>query len=294
MTGLTRPTDNLDRLTTVGPPPTTAEIAEALQEQVTDGTFGPGDKLPSERALATQLGVSRQIVREILGTLQERGLVEVRAGRGTFARRPAPTEAGASLDYLVRQGGVTARQLITARSALESAAAGEAALRRTEEDLRRMQSILQAFEATPDTAVGAALDMSFHETVVLASHNQVLQIMFGSIRTLTHGVVLRSLSDRSVRHVGVPAHGRVAEAIRRRDAEAAREAMAHHMHIAVENYGEDLDQPLAAMLLRRAEQSMAEMASLMREASRQIAPEAARGEPVARGDEAVGERGETA
>lgn len=230
------------------------------------GRYAPGERLPSERQLVERYGVSRPIVREVLRSLQERRLITVQPGRGSFVREMRPTDGHHSLDVLTRRGQVTARDLVTARAMLECEAASLAASNRTDAHATRMRQVLAAFDASTDTAVQAALDVTFHETVAVASNNPVIQIMFGSIRALTHAIVLRSLTDREVRNAGARLHHVVLEAILERDAEAARAAMAQHMHLAERYYGLDLDAPLADVLNRRAD-SEPRVAELLRQAS---------------------------
>ena len=71
-------------------------IAEWLQQKIADGTYGPGDKLPSEQELREQFDVSRQTVRSALAVLEEEGLIYGRQGSGSFVRDPAEEEAGKS------------------------------------------------------------------------------------------------------------------------------------------------------------------------------------------------------
>ncbi len=102
-----------------------------------------------------------------------------------------------------------------------------------------------------DPVRAAALDVAFHESIAVASANPVIQIMFGSIRTLTYGLAIRSLTDRMVRAEGLPLHAVILKAIVNRDATAAEHAMLGHLVIAETYYGEDLDRPLNEVLQQR-------------------------------------------
>ncbi|WP_405599307.1 GntR family transcriptional regulator [Streptomyces sp. NBC_01410] len=72
--------------------PNAREIAARVRDQVAAGTFGPGDRLPGARAYAKKLGVALMTVQNAYSQLQEEGLVEGRAGSGTYVRDPAPGE----------------------------------------------------------------------------------------------------------------------------------------------------------------------------------------------------------
>lgn len=260
-------------LTTRAPqsgPISISTVAVVIEERLISGEYSPGERLPSERELAGQFGVGRSAIREVLRGLQEKGLIDSQPGRGTFAREVRLTDAHGSVELAIRRGGVTARELVQARTVLECEAAALAAEHRTDEQVDEMRMILSAFNSAPDTGAGAALDLAFHEAIVVASGNQVLQIMFGSIRNLTLGVVLRSLTDRNVRNAGVPIHEQVLNAVSDQDPEAARRAMASHMKAAEPFYGRDLDEPLADVLMKRAATSQPVIAELLLDASKRI------------------------
>lgn len=247
-------------------PLTAEEVVNRLESQIIARELPPGRRLPSERLLAGQFGVSRPVVREGLRRLQERGLITVHPGRGSFVRELRPTRGMASVEQLLRRGEVTARDLVVARRMLEGETAALAAERRTDEDVARMRDLLEAFDASPDVALTADLDLAFHETIAMAARNPVIQIMFGAIRNLTRAMVLRSLTDRAARRVGAPLHHDILEAIADRDPARARAAMTTHVTLAEEHYGGDIDLPLASVLLQRSD-GAAEHADLLREAS---------------------------
>lgn len=252
-------------------PLTPQELTELLEEAIVANRWQPGEKLSSERQLAERYGVSRPIVREVLRRLQERGLIVVQPGRGSYVRELVTTEAHTSLDFLVRRGEVLVGDLVVARRMLETEAAGLAAVRHNEDDAARMSEALAAFNARRDVASGAELDVTFHEAITFASGNPVIQIMFGAIRPLTHGMVLRSLTDRETLRVGAPVHHDILDAILARDADSARAAMTEHIELAQKLYGSDIDRPLHEVLHRRAG-NLPEVAALLRQAGDALLP----------------------
>jgi GntR family transcriptional repressor for pyruvate dehydrogenase complex len=259
-------------------PPTGAEVAALLEERLLTGEWVPGTRLPSERLLSQEYAVSRPVIREALRSLQERGLISVSAGRGSFVREVRPTSDGGDPLLLVRRGDVTARHLVVARAMLEGEAAALAAMNREAGDLTTMRRILAAFESETALSASADLDVAFHEAIAIASRNPVIQIMFGSIRPLTHGVVVRSLTDRAVRGVAVPLHNVVLDAIAEQDPDAARAAMTEHIQAAQRFYGADLDAPLTDVLTRRAS-GAPDVAAVLSEVSRSIADMGEHGGP---------------
>ena len=228
------------------------QIVAALEEEILSGHWTPGTRLPSERILSEQFSVARSAVREALRILEERSLISVSVGRGSFVRDLSPVHGELSAELLARGGFVTARDVMLARESLEPAAAELAARNRTAEDLVRLQGSLSRLEHT-DLPHSADADLDFHGAIMAASHNPVLQVMFGSIRTLTHAMMARSQSDPAV--VGAVPHSLVFNAIRDGDHEGARAAMVDHIQAASRYYGDDLDLPITKLLQHRVDVS---------------------------------------
>lgn len=228
------------------------DIEKHLQDEIASGQLAPGSKLDSERKLAERFGVGRPLVREALRRMEERGLIATRAGRGSFVQEFRPWTDGAPTNLTAVRSRVTPRELSHARQLLESEAAALAAMYRTEEQVAHLRDLLAAFDAGGNVDDLAELDMAFHEGIVLASGNVAIQVMFGSIRTMTKALMLRSLTDRAVTQVGAPIHHTVLDAIARRDPDAARAGMRAHLQVAETHYGIDLDAPLADVLRRHA------------------------------------------
>lgn len=247
-------------------PPSAEAVVQGIESLILDGTLAAGDKLPSERALSAEYGISRPVVREGLRRLQERGLIAAQPGRGSFVRALEPTRGVASVEQMARRGEISVRELVTARAMLESETASLAAVNRTEEHIARMRALLGAFETSDEIATTAELDVAFHEAISIASGNTVLQIMFGSIRDFTQAMVLRSLTDRASRAVGLPLHHTILTAIVDQDSDRAGAVMKQHILGAVEHYGSDIDRPLSSVLMSRTSHAP-EIADLLYEVS---------------------------
>lgn len=230
----------------------TEDLGQHLEERIATGQLKPGTKMDSERKLAEEFGVGRPLVREALKRLEERGLIVTMAGRGSFVLEFQPWHDSSPGELTARRSGITALDLSRARQLLEGESAALAAENRTDEQLEDMREILRRFDAGGSVEDMAALDLAFHESIVIASSNVAIQVMFGSVRNMTKALMLRSLTDRAVSEIGVPIHHTVLEAIARRDPDAAREGMVAHLRVAETHYGADLDQPLADVLRRRA------------------------------------------
>ncbi len=225
-------------------------VAAELEAEILSGRLAPGDRLPSERGLAEQHGVSRPIVREALRIVAERGLVQIVPGRGAFVRRPSPLAGVRPLDVLYRRGHTTARELSEARLLLECESASLAAQRAGLDDVREIGARLAALEAggTPQETVRN--DLAFHLRVARAAHNRVVEAMLASLSLLAAELMVRSLGDPDIYRRSAPYHREVYEAIAARDPDRARVAMRDHLSVASATYGRDYDDDLDVMAER--------------------------------------------
>ena len=228
-------------------------VAGILAERVLSGQLPPDARLPSERQLAREFGVSRPVVREALRALVERRLIDVEASRGAFVRKDAGSGRYQPLDVEYRRRGTTARNLSEARLMLESETAGLAASHADDEDLATLRAAVERLEASATPLDRVRNDLAFHAALAAASHNPVIETMFASIQGLTVELMVRSAGDAEVVRKSEPYHRMIYEAIADRDADAARAAMQAHLGIAASTYGADYDQSLdttAARALR--------------------------------------------
>jgi DNA-binding FadR family transcriptional regulator len=214
-----------------------------LSEQILTGRLAAGSKLPAERALADEFGVSRPIVREVLHGLQERGLVSILPARGTFVRQASPADGAGVLESFYRRQA-TARNLVEARLMLEMYAVGLAAERATPAEIVALERCLRDFDNATHVVDRASHDVAFHGLIAQCTHNAVITTMFASISALTFELMLRSLSDPDVSTAGAPIHHAILDAIRAGDGPAAQAAMERHVGLAGHMFGSDLDAPV--------------------------------------------------
>jgi GntR family transcriptional repressor for pyruvate dehydrogenase complex len=228
-------------------------LATELTGQVTSGLLKEGAKLPSERRLAEEYGVSRPVVREALRGLAEQGLIEVFPGRGAYVRQASVSDTARSMGALLRRRQATPRQLTEARRMLECEAAFLATSRATAEDLRAIERALAGFDGAADIIEKVRYDLAFHASIVRAAHNPVIETMFGSMAGMVAELLLRSLGDPSVTRHSLPYHAQILDALRGGDAERARAATAGHLEVARMTYGPDYDRGLTALARRELE-----------------------------------------
>lgn len=211
------------------------ELVERLKERILAGELAPGDRLPTETALAEEFGVSRTVVREAVSRLQAAGLVETFQGRGSFVLSLPVTEAF-SLDASRVRSHADVLDLLDLRIGLEVEAAGLAATRRTPHQLKAVERALADYRRLgehPDGGVEA--DYAFHLKVAAAAGNRFVTELLGSLgpamimlpRTRLDAAYTLSDADHFTRVV--LEHENVLLAISRQDAEAARAAMRLHL-----------------------------------------------------------------
>jgi len=239
---------------TVSPAAVTSKaVSGSMLAQLIEETFvglEPGERLPSERELAQNFSVGRPLVREALRTLVERGVVEVQVGRGTFVRRVTPNDAARPVDKLLRRQAITARQLVEARSMLESEASQLACRRARAPEIEHMRALIASADGA-DLVARLRNDLEFHLSVVRAAHNPVIETMFAAILLPTAEMMFRSLSDPGVSREGIPYHEQMLRAIESHDEAAAAKAARGHLLVSERRYGDDMDVDLDVLMRRQ-------------------------------------------
>src|SRR5438093_8907026 len=149
--------------------PVYEEVMVRLASLLQQGRLKPGDRLPSERALAERLRVSRATIREALRAMQLKGLIVSRHGAGSFIVGGRPEELANALHHLALQDIFELRLLI------EPSIAALAAERSTRQDLVRLESILQQQESElEEKRMAGPTDAAFHSSLAEATHNRAL------------------------------------------------------------------------------------------------------------------------
>lgn len=164
-------------------------VAERLLQDISSRRLVPGDVLPTERQLAESLEVGRSSIREALRMLESRGLIEA-VGHGAFTVADYGNPLNASLALLVEMRDGDLRELFEVRKMIEVETAGLAAERRSDDDLARMRSAIEAMDAGLSSAERYITgDLEFHQAVVAATGNRIARDVMHAIR----GVMRRGL-----------------------------------------------------------------------------------------------------
>lgn len=208
------------------------KVYEAAMNQlvslIEDGTFSAGDRLPTERALAEQLGISRASVRQALTGLAAMGLVESRPGDGTYV-----TER--RTDFTWRIDAASALEILEGRRAIESGTARLAAQRRTQRELTALREIVATMDEQVDDGVHPVdTDREFHRAIAVAAHNPVLLQAMEALAQQMSGPAWHRIKLWGLRGVEQTAriqdqHRRIFAAIEAADADLAETLMKEHI-----------------------------------------------------------------
>jgi len=211
-------------------------LSEKIIAQISDalvaGELKPGDRLPPERELAEQFGVSRTVIRDAVKTLAGRGILHVKHGAGIFvttSEENAIGRLGALSDILPLQG-VSLRDLFEIRKVLEAEGAEWAARRRNDYHLKRLRGILEdAYRNSENLEVLSERDAQFHVAIAEASQNLVLVRVMLTLLDLLAQSRRESLSIPGRAELSLKDHERIVEEIEAQRHEGARETMLEHL-----------------------------------------------------------------
>jgi GntR family uxuAB operon transcriptional repressor len=206
------------------------DITVDLRRRITTARYQRDERLPPERALADDYGVARGTVREALKMLEQMGLVERRAGSGTYVTYNNMAESRSVIE--------TTRplELVDARFAIEPQMVRLAVLHATERDLALAETHLVAMENGTDQRAFADIDEQFHLALADAAHNPMIKWMmqkchevrshaqWNRMRTLTLNTAIINRYNRQ--------HRAIVNAIRARDADTAAREMRDHLDTA--------------------------------------------------------------
>lgn len=215
------------------------EIVEQIKVLISDGQLKPGERVPSERELATLLGVSRPSVREAIMVLEAMGLVESRQGGGTFVLSLTEATLADPLTSMVEKNPKMLYALAEVRMGLETWSAYLAAERATDAEIEHMDELFQEMERQackggwkPD------IDAKFHYAITAAAHNTIQVHVLNTIHGLFHTTIMVALMEFYQKEGYIDLltthHRNILEAIREHNPDKAREAMREHLSLVMD------------------------------------------------------------
>ena len=208
-------------------------VAQQITKLINDGDFPSGSRLPGERDLAERFNVSRVTIREAEIALEAIGLLDIRTGSGVYVLK----QGGGKVQHLPDVG---AFELTEARSLIESEAAALAAANITEEEMDRLDQVIEqmADENTPDSALEHDSDRDFHMLIAKATKNTALLDTIERLWAMRTEIPEIKQAYDSICGLApeerLGEHTDIAQAIRERDSAKARQAMRAHFTCIIE------------------------------------------------------------
>jgi len=206
-------------------------IVSQIEQRIVAGDLKVGDQLPSEHDLAQQFAVSRTAVREAVKALRQKGLVEIRPGRGTFITNGTSDTIRDSLGMFMKFGSSNGSgNLVEVREILEPEIAALAATRITDEYITAMREAVEIMETALDNVdVFVESDLDFHLALAEGTQNPFIPILMDSIIDLLREQRKRTGLTKGGLARGQFHHKKILDAVSRRDSQAARQAMQDHL-----------------------------------------------------------------
>lgn len=220
----------------IKPPAIGMQIASVLEERVLQNVYPIGSKLPPERRLAEEFGVSRQSLRAALNILATRGILYARQGDGHYVSGSVEETFHYGWEDLIDAHEGMESEVLDFRRGIEGMLAALAAQRRTEADLARMRSWLGKLReayARNNLDQQSAADVAFHQAVAEAAHNILFTRLSDGLLRLLTGQTKRNLGnmfgEADIHTQLMAQHEAIFAAILRQDADAASQAACRHL-----------------------------------------------------------------
>jgi DNA-binding FadR family transcriptional regulator len=213
------------------------DVAERILREAAQRGFAAGNQLPTERALADELQITRSTVRSAMALLESDGLVSREVGRGTYLKSD-PLSALVDLDSDEFSAHATLTDIgpsdvMTARKAFEPMAMYVAVVEMTETDFETIQRCVDECGRASNYEGFENWDLAFHRSLMEATHNPLLLRMYSLIEAARQGDLWGSMKRRGDsterRHCSYLQHAAIADALRNRDGRGAHEAMNAHL-----------------------------------------------------------------
>lgn len=211
-------------------------VASDLETRILEGSLKPGDRLPSERTLAIEMGVSRPSLREAMQKLVSKGLLTTRHGGGTVVTDHLETTFSDPWKAMLDGHPMLQTDILEFRHMLEGEAALLAAERATDEDIVRIEATFNALEAAydcDDLRACIDADVAFHQAIAEASHNAMIGHISASLMRVVHDHVADNLVHLHARpaqwaHIREQ-HRKIWDSIRNGHAQASQQVAKEHI-----------------------------------------------------------------
>ena len=216
---------------------------ERLREGISGGKWAPGQRLPSERALAEHLAISRPALREAVKRLDGEGLIDIRSRKGLYVRAASADRLSNSFERLIGTDFDRVNELLDLRRVLEHRSAYLAAEYASPDDIADLAAIFADIERdVGEGGTGEEPDVRFHCAIAKAAGNTVLThlmaTLHGALAKASRLLASRLMESSHYRDGMFELHVRIFEAIRSHDTKAAAEAMDAHFDFVLREFSQ--------------------------------------------------------
>lgn len=216
------------------------QVIEQIKEMVSNGTLKRGDKLPSERELSVQLGVSRASIREALRALEVIGLLDCRQGEGNFIKENFENSLFEPLSIMFMLNKSKPQEVFELRTIIEVETVALAAKLITDEELGELKQLIDVMKNCEGEDNESKLDKEFHFKIAKVSKNFLIETILNTISTLIDSLIkdarLQILKNESNKNIIDYQHERIYNALAKRDSQEAASIMRMHMELVNENF----------------------------------------------------------
>jgi GntR family transcriptional repressor for pyruvate dehydrogenase complex len=210
--------------------PVAHDAIDTIKQMIVRGDIGPGQRLPAERDLAAQLGVSRPSLREAIRALIVLNILESRHGEGTFVSSLEPELLSEPIDFLLQVNDTALSALFEARRALEAGVAALAAERATDLELAELEDFVKLGRTKlQDADAFIEHDIEFHERLRRAARSPILASLLSSVATLSFVSRRQTAQSATTRARALADHEAMVKVLKARDPSAAHKAMVDHL-----------------------------------------------------------------
>lgn len=212
-----------------------SQVYEKIKKHIIEGTWKPGEKIPSESVLCSKLGVGRVSIRAALQSLSAQGYLETKRGEGSYVRVLKIEEHIKFLSSIIQITKKDALEVIEFRKIFEPNIMSCVIERCTDEDIKELEKIYETMVNNIDNSEDfAEADTNFHYYIAKITRNNLIE----SINNIIGDLFKRSMSKNIEimnKNYAIDYHKRIIEAIKNKDKLKAKELMLEHLEIAEEN-----------------------------------------------------------
>lgn len=219
------------------------QIADRLENIILNEEWETSEKLPPEQSLAERFGVSKNVIRESLNILKERGLVESRNGSGNYVTRPKADNLSDVIERMIVLDNIDYKQIYDTRIIIETAACRRAAGAITQKYIVKLEKLLERLTDTNlPVQERREIDLNFHMVIAKASGNNLLVVLSQAMQNVFQKFMFldRDISTQDSIGESILFHRRILDALIKHDAKEAEQAMREHLCTALKNVEKSL------------------------------------------------------